>query len=132
MPPTYPKSHILRIAALDSLSALLGLAILAWPFATHTFPGSGDTTAHVALGALIAVAATFRALLAYGSPWLEIPLFAMGLLTALLPHIQHMQWNDRYNAAHLAIGTAIMILATLSAALTLPVLKNPLSSESRL
>jgi hypothetical protein len=124
MPITYPKSHIVRIAALDSLAALLGLAILAWPFATHTFPGSGDTTAHVALGALIAVAAAFRALLAYGSLWLEIPLFAMGLITALLPRIQHMQWNHSYLVFHVAAGIALCALAALSAALTLPVLKR--------
>ena len=63
MPP-YPKSHIRRIMALDSLIALLGLTLLLSPFANHAFPGDIDTTAHVALGALIATIAIFRALLA--------------------------------------------------------------------
>ncbi len=131
MERTYSKSHILRIAALDSLSALLGLALLAWPFVTHTFPGSGDTTAHVALGSLITVAAAFRVLLAYGSAWLEIPLFAMGFVTAFLPHIQHMQWNHRYLAAHLAAGIALCALAALSGALTIPVLRNPTPPQTQ-
>jgi hypothetical protein len=123
MDATYPKSHILRIAALDSLAALLGLAIFAWPFVHHNFLGSGDTTSHVALGALIVTAATFRALLAYGALWLEIPLFAMGLITASLPHFACLQWNRPYLAFHLAVGIALCGLSALSAALTLPVLK---------
>jgi hypothetical protein len=124
MTTIYPKSHIRRIMALDSLIALLGLALLASPFANHAFPGDIDTTVHVALGALIATLAAFRALLAYGGLWLECLLFIGGLLAFLMPRIQHMQWNHRYNTAHLAIGGLIMLLALLSAAFTVPQLRK--------
>jgi hypothetical protein len=121
----YPKSHIHRIAALHSLIALLGLALFAWPFVTHTFPGSGDATNHVTLGTLIAVAAIFRAFLGYGSFWLDIPVFAMGLIALGLPHFTHMQWNHPYQVAHHAAGIAICLLSTLAAALTIPLVRSP-------
>jgi cytochrome b561 len=112
--------------ALDSLSALLGLVLLAAPFAQHAFPGDIDTTVHVTLGTLLTTLAAFRALLAYGGLWLEALLFIGGILTFLMPRIMHMQWHHPYNSAHLAIGTAIMLLSLLSAALTVPQLrKNP-------
>ena len=41
-----------------------------------------------------------------------------------MPRIQHMQWHHPYNTAHLAIGTAIMTLALLSAASTIPQLRK--------
>ena len=124
MERTYPKGHITRTMALDGMIFLIGLAMLAGPFVSRTFPGSLDTTDHVALGALIATLAIFRVAVAYGSIWIEVVLFVLGLVTFCLPRILHMQWSPHYNTGHLVGGGLIMVLSVLSAALTWPVLKQ--------
>jgi hypothetical protein len=113
----------MKVMALDSLSAIIGLVLLVWPFVERTFPGDIDTTAHVALGALIATAAVFRVLVAYGSLWLEVVLGALGIITWCMPRVQHMAWNPRYATVHVVAGGLIVALALISGAITVPVLK---------
>jgi len=120
----YPKGHILKVKAFDTLIAIIGLALAVSPFVERAFPGDFDTTVHVALGTLIFVCGAFRAGIAYGSLWLEVVLFVFGLITFGLPRIQHMQWLDKYNTAHLVAGGLVMVLALISAAITVPVLKK--------
>ncbi len=120
----YPKSHVVKIMGLDMLIFLIGLLLAAGPFAEQKFPGDFDTTVHVAVGALVAVLAIFRVLVAYGSIWIDIVLIAFGVITMSLPRIQHMMWNPQYNMAHLAAGGAIIVLSLGSLFLTLPVIKK--------
>jgi hypothetical protein len=121
MDKPYPKSHVMMIGALNMLSVLIGLAMLAAPFAKGWYPGGFDTTVHVALGALIAAAALFRAALGYGSIWLDVVLAALGVLTLMLPKWQHMQWNAGYTTAHLVGGGIVAAVAVLSLLVTIPV-----------
>lgn len=120
----YPKSHILKVKAIDTLIAIIGLALAVSPFVEHAFPGDIDTTAHVAVGTLIFACGVFRAGIAYGSIWLEVVIFALGLIALCMPRMQHMQWNEKYNLAHLAAGGLCMLLAVVSGAITVPVLKK--------
>ncbi|HEY4330007.1 MAG TPA: hypothetical protein VGN88_09745 [Phycisphaerae bacterium] len=126
----YPKSHVLKIKALDGIIFVIGLAMGVGPFALRTLPGSPETTAHVTLGALIAVFSVFRVLVAYGSFWIEVPLFFLGLIILCLPLIFHMQWNAPYNTAHLAGGGIIMACALISAVITVPVI-NRLKAQGK-
>jgi len=79
--PVYTKSEIMKIVPLDGLIFILGLAVAAWPFLQpYFFPGDIDTTAHVALGMLIAAPAAFRVATAYASLWVEVVAFFLGLI----------------------------------------------------
>ena len=120
----YPKSHIMKIKALDGIIFLVGMALAAGPFAMRTLPGSPETTSHVTLGALIALLSVFRVLLAYGSYWIEVCLLLLGLITFCMPIIRHMHWNAQYTTAHFAAGGIIMACALISALVTIPVIKT--------
>ena len=122
--PVYSKSHIMKIMGLDALTCIIGLVLAASPFAMRHYPGDIDTTVHVALGALIATPAAFRMLVAYGSLWVEVVLFFLGLIVLRLPAMMNMQWDGQYRTAHLAAGAAIMVLSVISLLLTIPVLKK--------
>jgi uncharacterized membrane protein len=111
---------MMKIMPLDTLICIIGLILAASPFIKHNFPADIDTTSHVALGMLIAVPAAFRAAVAYASLWIEVVEFFLGLIVFRLPTIMHMRWNAEYNTAHLALGGAVMVLAILSALVTLP------------
>src|SRR3954469_13214288 len=121
---TYTKGHMLKVKALDTITVVVGLLLAASPFIEHNFPGDFDTTVHVALGMLIAAPAAFRVAVAYGSLWVEVVLFVFGLLTFLMPRFEHMQWNPRYNIAHLVAGGLIMGVSIISGLITVPVLKK--------
>ncbi|HVT79776.1 MAG TPA: hypothetical protein VHM90_03895 [Phycisphaerae bacterium] len=120
----YPKSHMMKIMGLDMIIFLIGLLLAASPFATRAFPGDIDTTSHVALGALIAVLAIFRVLVAYGSIWIDIVLIAFGVITLSMPRIMHMMYDGTYNTAHLVLGAVIIVFSLISMFLTLPVMKQ--------
>jgi hypothetical protein len=121
MEKTYPRTHVLTIAALNMLGVVIGLALAIGPFIKHYFPGSFETTVHIALGGLIFVCALFRAVLGYGSIWLDVCLAGMGLIVLMLPKTMHMQWNAGYTTAHLIAGGVVMAVAVLSLILTIPV-----------
>jgi hypothetical protein len=120
----YPKAHMTRVMGLDALIFIVGLATLVSPLLMGDYPADIDTTAHVALGALIAVLAVFRVLIAYGAVWIEVCLFFLGLIVLRMPAMTHMQWDPKYNTGHLVAGGAVMVLSVISAALTVPVLKQ--------
>ncbi len=117
----YPKGHVTRIMALNSISFIIGLAVAAAPFVKHFFPGDVDTTAHVAVGMLIVVLAIFRVLLGYGSTWIDFCLFWLGLIVFQFPSIMHMHWDSAYTGAHMAGGGIVMVIALISFVMTLPV-----------
>ena len=121
---TYTKGHMMRVMAVDTLIVIIGVVMAASPFVERAFPGNFDTTVHVAVGALIATCALFRVAIAYGSLWLEVVIFALGLIVLSLPRLEHMQWNETYNMVHLAAGGGAMALAAISALITIPVLKK--------
>jgi hypothetical protein len=120
MPTTYPQSHMVKVMILDGLIFCAGLMALATPIIHGFFPGDVDTTAHVAIGALVCLLAAFRVLLAYGAAWMEPPLFVLGLITVCLPRIMHMRWDEQYAMGHYIFGGAIMALAVISVLLTIP------------
>ena len=123
--PVYTKNEIMKIVPLDGLICILGLVVAAWPFLQPYFiPGDIDTTSHVALGMLIATPAAFRVATAYASIWVEVVSFFFGLIVLSLPKIMHMSWNPGYNAAHMGIGGAVMVLSILSLLVTIPVVKK--------
>lgn len=121
----YSRGHMTRITAVDALIFLIGLALLVGPFVMGMYPGDLDVTAHVTVGALIAILAIFRVLVAYGSLWIEVPIFFLGLIALRFPAIMHMEWNSQYSTGHLVAGGLVMALSILSALLTLPVMKKP-------
>jgi hypothetical protein len=121
MDKPYPKSHVMMIGALNMLSVLIGLALLVAPFAKGWFPGGFDTTVHVALGALVATAALFRAALGYGSTWLDVVLAALGVLVFLLPTTMHMRYHAGYSTAHMVGGGLVVVVAIVSLIATIPV-----------
>ena len=110
----YPKGHMTRIMAIDGLVTVIGLALVAFPFVTHIFPGDVDTTVHVALGALIVILSVFRAALGYGAIWIDFCLFQ-------LPSIMHMHWSGRYTGFNMAAGGIVMAVAIIACILTIPV-----------
>jgi len=115
----------MKIMILDGLIFLGGLMCLATPVIHGMFPGDIDTTAHVALGALICVLAAFRVLLGYGAAWMEIPIFAFSLIAFMMPRIMHMQWEGHYNHGHMVVGGLMMVLSAISLLVTVPVIKKP-------
>jgi len=120
----YPQSHITKVMVLDGLIFLCGLMALATPLIHGFYPADIETTSHVALGALICVLSVFRVLLAYGAAWMELPIFALGLIVFMMPRIMHMRWEEHYNHGHLIFGGAVMVLAVISALVTIPQIKN--------
>ena len=124
MDRTYPKSHVTMIMGLNALSFLVGLGVLAAPFARGLLLGSFETTVSVALGALIATLAVFRMLLGYGAIWIDILLAAFGVLIFLKPTYMHMHWNASYTTAHYVGGAILLGVAIVSALMTMPVLKK--------
>jgi hypothetical protein len=122
--PTYTRSEMIKIVPLDGLICIIGLIVAVHPILTHNYPADIDTTAHVALGMLIATPAAFRVLTAYASLWVEVVLFFLGLIVLCLPTIMKMQWNREYNTAHLALGGAVMVLSILSLIVTIPVARK--------
>ena|ERR1035437_952623 len=114
----YPAGYIVRIKIIDFLAFLIGLALLAIPAIHRFFPGDIDTSVHVAMGALVAVCAIFRVMVAWGSLWLEIVLAFLGFLTMRLPAFMHMQYDPHYNTVHLALGCLLMALAVISGLMT--------------
>jgi hypothetical protein len=123
-PKPYPRGHVTGIMALNVLSLLVGLALVAGPFLKGLLPGAFETTLHVTLGTLIATLATFRVLLAYGAIWMDVVSFVLGLLTFLLPHNMHMEWNHEYTTAHFAAGGIVMGVAVISAIMSAAVLRK--------
>ena len=128
MQSEYPRSHMTRTMLLDGLIVVIGLFMLSMPFIgyfvhhdPHFYPADVDTTSHVALGALIATLAVFRVLVAYGSLWVEVCLFVLGLLVFSLPRIMVMQWHHEYNTTHMLAGGAVMALSVISGLMTIPV-----------
>jgi hypothetical protein len=133
LPPTeYPRRLVAPIMGLDGLIFLIGLAVLVSPFLMGYFPdayptsvpGSQETTIHAALGAGIATLAVFRATLAYGSAWVELLNFVLGLITLSMPRIMSMQWNDGYSRGHLLAGGAIMALSMVSGLITIVAMRK--------
>jgi hypothetical protein len=124
MDKSYPKSHVTLIMGLNMITVLIGLSLVAGPFAKGWYPGSFDTTVHVGLGSLIAALGIFRALLGYGSVWLDVVLVALGALVLGLPSFMHMQWNGGYTMAHLAAGAIVIGVAVISALMTVPVIRR--------
>jgi len=120
----YPRSHVTRTMILDGLIFLIGLALLATPLIGHFYPGDIDTSSHVALGAAIATLAVFRVLLAYGSVWVEVILFFLGLIAMSMPAIMHKSWMHDYTLAHHLGGIGIMLLSVISGLLTLAAAKH--------
>ena len=120
----YPPAYILRIKAIDTISFLIGLVMLAIPAVHRFFPGDIDTTVHVALGCLIAVCAIFRVLVAWGSAWLEIVLFFLGLLVFLLPTFMHMRYEPHYHTVHMIAGAVLMAVSVISALMTFAQLRT--------
>jgi hypothetical protein len=120
----YPKGHVTLMMGLNMVTFLIGLMLAASPFAERAYPGDIDTTAHVALGSLIAALAIFRVLVAYGSIWIDVVLMAFGVLTFCMPRIQHMVWNGRYNMVHMVAGGLVILVAVASLFLTLPVIRK--------
>ena len=120
----YPRSHMTRTMILDGLIFLIGMALLATPVIGRFYPGDIDTTSHVGLGAGIATLAIFRVLLAYGSVWIEVALFFLGLVAAMMPVIMVKSWNHDYTFAHHVAGFGIMILSVISGLLTLAAAKH--------
>jgi hypothetical protein len=118
---TYPRTHVLAIATLNMLSVVVGLGMLLGPFLKHYYPGSFETTVHVALGGLIFIVAIFRAALGYGAIWMDVVLAAMGLIVFMLPTTMHMRWNGSYTMAHWVAGGVVMAVAVISALMTIPV-----------
>ncbi len=118
-PRHYPQSHVMAMMGLNMITFLIGLALAATPFLAHYFPGSLATTHHVALGALIALVAIFRVLVAHGSIWMDVVLFAFGFLTFMMPTWMRMHWNATYTTAHMAAGGIVMAVAVISALLTM-------------
>jgi hypothetical protein len=126
MDKPYPKSHVMMIMGLNIITFVIGLALMGAPFAKGWFPGDIDTTTHVGFGALIATLAIFRALLGYGSIWLDIVLIALGVFVFMLPKIMHKQYPEvaAYNFAHIAGGLIIVAVAVVSMLATLPVIRR--------
>ena len=120
----YPAGYMNRIKAVDALIFLAGLTILATPAIFHFYPGAIDTSVHITIGALVAVPAIFRVLVAYGSAWLEVVMFVLGFFTFMLPKWMHMSYDPKYNTLHLALGIAIMVLCAISAIMTFAELKK--------
>jgi hypothetical protein len=114
MNQSYPSGYVTRIKAIDSILFLAGLIVLAVPVLFHMYPGDIDVTVHVTLGALIAVPAIFRVLVAWGSAWLEVVIFVLGFFTLMLPKWMYMSYDGRYNTLHLAVGGVVMVLALIS------------------
>jgi hypothetical protein len=120
----YARGHTIRIMALNMIIFFVGLFTLATPFMHGEFPGALDTTDHVALGALICVLSIFRAVLAFGSIWIDVCLFALGVIVLSMPTIMHMRWEGHYNFSHMLHGLIIMACSFISTILTIPVLKQ--------
>jgi hypothetical protein len=120
----YPKSHVVKIMGLDMLIFLIGVLLAVGPFVERKFPGDFDTTVHIAVGALVAVLAIFRVLVGYGSIWIDVCLIAFGVITAALPKIQHMLWNQQYSVAHWVAGGVIIVFSLIAMMLTIPVIKK--------
>ena len=70
---------------------------------------------------LIAVLGIFRAMLGYGSVWIDFCLFWIGLIVFQLPTIMHMRWSGGYTGAHMAAGGIIMGLSIVAWIMTVPV-----------
>src|SRR5690242_9688809 len=124
MEHTYTKSHMTKVMGLDTLTCITGLLLAVSPFAMHNFPADIDTTAHVALGMLIAAPAAFRVLVAYSSLWVEVVEMALAVIVLSLPTIMHQHWDPKYTNAHYAAGGAILVLSLISLVVTLPVTKK--------
>ena len=116
----YPRGHVIRIMALNLLVFLIGFMTLITPFLHGDYPGSLQTTDHVTLGALICILAIFRATLAYGSMWIDVCLFVLGFITFMMPTITSMHWDGHYTSTHMMHGGIIMVVAVISAILTVP------------
>jgi len=114
----YPAGYMLRIKAVDGIIFLAGLCTLAIPALFHIYPGDIDTTVHVTLGALVALCAVFRVLVAYGSAWLEVVLCVLGAFIFMLPHWMHMSYDPHYATPHLVLGAVIVVLAIISGLMT--------------
>jgi uncharacterized membrane protein len=116
----YSRGHMIRIGALNMIVFLVGLMTVLTPFIGGMYPGDLQTTDHVALGALICVLSIFRATLGFGSIWIDVCLFFLGLITFCMPRIMSMRWDDHYNSTHLMHGGIIMAIAVISIILTVP------------
>lgn len=124
-----PADFDLRVAAPAALNVLIGLALIALPFLQQFYPGcgpgSGQTTIHVALGAVLTVLALFRASLAYRSAWVDGLIAALGILILTLPWTTPMAWSHRYLTQHVAAGGGGVLLALVGAAATLARTAHP-------
>jgi hypothetical protein len=126
----YPAGYMLRIKAVDGIIFLAGLSTLAIPALFNFYPGDIDTTVHVTLGALVAVCAVFRVLVAYGSAWLEVVLCVLGIFIFMLPRWMHMSYDPRYATVHLALGAVIAVLAIISGLMTFAQLRSQRSTSA--